>query len=79
MKTSTIVLRYLSVLGLVAGIFLSFLDMRFGAIAFLCSTAFAYLAHVLRSDKHAADMQETMSIVMSLVAQTKQKADSLTA
>lgn len=78
MEITATIFRYLSYLGLLAGMFLAFWEMRVGAIAFLGSIAFAHLAEVLRTDKHTADMEETLSILMSLATQSKEKCDSLT-
>lgn len=75
--TATI-LEHLSHFALLSGVFLAFWDMAAGAIAFLCAIAFAHLSGVLRNDKHMADMEETLTILMNLAIQSKEKSDAIT-
>jgi hypothetical protein len=78
MDITATIFRYLSYMTLAAGLVLAFWEMRFGAIAFLCSIAFAHLGSVLRADKHMADMEETLSILINLAMQSRERCEALT-
>jgi len=73
------VLKYLSYLGLVAGVVASFWVLRAGALCFLFSIACAHLASTARADKHAAHIHETLFIVLSLLGQVNKKLDDANA
>lgn len=70
------VFKYLSYLGLIAGIVMSFWVLRAGALCFLFSIACAHLASTARADKHAAHIHETLFIVLSLLGQVNKKLDA---
>lgn len=72
--TATI-FKYLSYLGLIVGIILSFWMIRGGALCFLFSIACAHLAGTARADKHAAHIHETLFIVLSILGQINKKLD----
>lgn len=76
--TATI-FKYLSYLGLVAGIVISFWVLRGGALCFLFSIACAHLASTARADKHAANIHETLFIVLSILGQVNKKLDDTNA
>ena len=76
--TATI-FKYLSYLGLIAGIVLSFWVLRGGALCFLFSIACAHLASTARADKHAAHIHETLFIVLSILGQMNKKLDEASA
>lgn len=78
MEMTATVFKCLSYLALASGVFLVFWDMSASAVAFLCSIAFAHLSSVLRNDKHMADMEETLGILRTLAAQSKEKCDAVT-
>ena len=69
------VFKYLSYLGLIVGIALSFWVIRGGALCFLFSIACAHLAGTARADKHAAHIHETLFIVLSILGQVNKKLD----
>ena len=73
------VFKYLSYLGLIAGIVLSFWVIRGGALCFLFSIACAHLASTARADKHAAHIHETLFIVLGILGQVNKKLDEANA
>lgn len=76
--TATI-FKYLSYLGLIAGIVMSFWALRGGALCFLFAIACAHLASTARADKHAAHIHETLFIVLSILGQVNKKLDEANA
>lgn len=69
------VFKYLSYIGLVLGVVLSFWVLRWGALCFLFSIACAHLAGTARADRHAAHIHETLFIVLSLLGQVRRRLD----
>lgn len=69
------VFKYLSYLSLVLGVVLSFWVLRWGALCFLFSIACAHLAGTARAEKHAAQIHETLFIVLSILGQVNRKID----
>jgi hypothetical protein len=69
------VFKYLSYLGLALGVVLSFWVLRWGALCFLFSIACAHLAGTARADRHAAQIHETLFIVLSILGQVNRKLD----
>ncbi len=67
--------RYLSYLGLVLGIGLSFWVLRWGALCFLFSIACSHLAVTAKTDTHFNQIHETLFIVLSILGQLKKKVE----